>query len=98
MNAQDMEFEIKADIAGYMEKWTEIQIAREMFTTPRSIWIATLKPHEPCDHPGCLHHVTHPCEGCGRIAGQWPEDSTGKWIAYTTAAVAAMKELGIAVP
>lgn len=24
---------------------------------------------EPCDHPGCLNHVTHPCEGCGRIAG-----------------------------
>lgn len=22
---------------------------------------------EPCDHPGCCHHVTHPCEGCGRI-------------------------------
>lgn len=24
---------------------------------------------EPCDHPGCLHHLTHPCEGCGRIGG-----------------------------
>lgn len=23
----------------------------------------------PCAHRGCLHHVTHPCEGCGRIAG-----------------------------
>ena len=22
-----------------------------------------------CSHPGCLSHVTHPCEGCGRIAG-----------------------------
>ena len=21
---------------------------------------------EPCGHPGCLHHVTHPCEGCWR--------------------------------
>ena len=20
---------------------------------------------EPCDHPGCMNHVTHPCEGCG---------------------------------
>ena len=28
-----------------------------------------LKDGEPCGHPGCLHHVTHPCEGCGRIAG-----------------------------
>lgn len=24
---------------------------------------------EPCEHKGCLHHNTHPCEGCGRIAG-----------------------------
>lgn len=29
-----------------------------------------LKDGEPCSHPGCLHHVTHPCEGCGRIAGR----------------------------
>lgn len=29
-----------------------------------------LKDGEPCDHPGCLNHVTHPCEGCGRIAGK----------------------------
>lgn len=28
-----------------------------------------LKDGEPCWHPGCLHHVTHPCEGCGRTAG-----------------------------
>jgi hypothetical protein len=27
------------------------------------------KDGEPCDHPGCLHHVSHPCEGCGRIGG-----------------------------
>jgi hypothetical protein len=31
-----------------------------------------------CAHPGCLSHVSHPCEGCGRIAGHslgdqpWP--------------------------
>jgi hypothetical protein len=24
----------------------------------------------PCSHTGCLHHVTHPCEGCGRIGGK----------------------------
>lgn len=24
---------------------------------------------KPCSHPGCLNHVTHPCEGCGRIGG-----------------------------
>lgn len=30
-----------------------------------------LKEFEPCDHPGCLNHVTHPCEGCGRIGGRF---------------------------
>ena len=23
-----------------------------------------------CDHPGCLRHISHPCEGCGRIGGR----------------------------
>jgi len=27
----------------------------------------------PCGHAGCLSHVSHPCEGCGRVAGQ-PRD------------------------
>lgn len=35
----------------------------------RATWIAELRDREPCDHPGCLSHVTHPCEGCGRVAG-----------------------------
>ncbi len=24
---------------------------------------------EPCIHSGCLSHISHPCEMCGRIAG-----------------------------
>ena len=24
---------------------------------------------QSCGHPGCLSHITHPCEKCGRIAG-----------------------------
>lgn len=28
------------------------------------------KDGEPCGHPGFLHHVTHPCEGCGRKGGR----------------------------
>jgi hypothetical protein len=24
---------------------------------------------QPCEHKGCLSHITHPCEGCGRIGG-----------------------------
>ena len=31
----------------------------------------TVKNGEPCRHPGCLQHLTHPCEVCGRIGG-WP--------------------------
>ena len=26
----------------------------------------------PCTHPGCLRHLSHPCEGCGRIGGRYP--------------------------
>lgn len=25
---------------------------------------------QPCKHNGCLNHRSHPCEGCGRIAGR----------------------------
>ncbi len=25
---------------------------------------------EPCMHKGCLSHLSHPCEGCGRINGK----------------------------
>lgn len=28
-----------------------------------------LNPGQPCYHNGCLSHITHPCEVCGRIAG-----------------------------
>ena len=26
----------------------------------------------PCSHKGCYHHVSHPCEGCGRVQGFIP--------------------------
>ena len=50
-----------------------------------------LPAHQPCGHRGCLSHVTHPCEKCGRIAGEYPikldvEDEmvflqrNGKWL------------------
>lgn len=25
---------------------------------------------EPCMHPGCLQHLTHPCEVCHRVGGK----------------------------
>jgi hypothetical protein len=30
-----------------------------------------LRDGEPCGHHGCLIHVTHPCEGCGRVGGRF---------------------------
>jgi hypothetical protein len=29
--------------------------------------VKVLKSGQPCDHPGCIAHSTHPCEVCGRI-------------------------------
>ena len=25
---------------------------------------------QPCKHKGCLSHISHPCESCGRIGGK----------------------------
>lgn len=30
----------------------------------------TIRDGEPCEHSGCLSHLSHPCEGCGRIGGR----------------------------
>lgn len=32
---------------------------------------------KPCSHPGCTSHVSHPCEGCGRI---WGRTNDMAWI------------------
>ena len=40
----------------------------------RPYYLSQLRPDQPCGHPGCLSHVTHPCEGCGRIADRWPKE------------------------
>ncbi len=29
-----------------------------------------IKDGVPCEHKGCLNHVRHPCEGCGRKSGR----------------------------
>ncbi len=29
-----------------------------------------LEDGEPCKHPGCFHHFSHPCEVCGRTGMQ----------------------------
>jgi len=33
-----------------------------------------LGPYPPCKHVGCYHHISHPCEGCGRKLGRLPLD------------------------
>lgn len=30
----------------------------------------TLEEGKGCGHLGCLSHITHPCEGCGRTGGR----------------------------
>lgn len=30
-----------------------------------------IRQGEPCSHPGCMSHKSHPCEGCGR---QWGDE------------------------
>lgn len=42
------------------------------YSEPESLdhFLERLVDGEPCYHAGCLSHVTHPCEGCGRIAGK----------------------------
>ncbi len=30
----------------------------------------SLRDGIPCNHKGCLSHISHPCEGCGRIGGR----------------------------
>lgn len=44
------------------------------YNEPESLdhYLERLEDGEPCYHKGCLSHVTHPCELCGRIAGHWP--------------------------
>lgn len=44
-----------------------------------------LRTGEPCDHPGCLSHVTHPCEGCGRIAGKMQQRTLEEYAAELAA-------------
>jgi len=31
-----------------------------------------VKVYPPCNHTGCYNHISHPCEGCGRIVGKCP--------------------------
>ena len=41
-----------------------------------------LKDGEPCGHAGCLNHISHPCEGCGRIGGVVAEHDESEDMGY----------------
>jgi hypothetical protein len=54
---------------------TEEQKCNSYMVLPKDISKELLKPKtykngEPCSHPGCCNHLTHPCEKCGRIGCQ----------------------------
>ena len=38
-----------------------------------------LRDGEPCGHTGCLAHISHPCEGCGRIGGMRTTEHVHEW-------------------
>jgi hypothetical protein len=52
------------------EKDGECYASYEHWCGAPARYIGYLRDGEPCSHPGCLSHVSHPCEGCGRTAGQ----------------------------
>jgi len=55
-------FEVEEDVP-VASSWLVIDRAVELPEPARSA----------CDHPGCMSHTSHPCEGCGR---QWPAPGT----------------------
>ena len=34
-----------------------------------------MREGEPCSRKGCLNHISHPCEGCGRVRGRYMLES-----------------------
>lgn len=58
---------------GWSFKGGVIAPGETMFYLPAEHWLhlgSRLRDGEPCSHPGCLSHVSHPCEGCGRVGGR----------------------------
>lgn len=51
-----------------MLKYKRVFKVKKMKILPKPIKIQ-YKDREPCS-VGCLNHVTHPCEKCGRLQGK----------------------------
>lgn len=44
---------------------------RRMYENPWGSFVKVkYKDGQPCDHPGCMAHISHPCEGCGRTGAR----------------------------
>jgi hypothetical protein len=54
--------QLAKDTRGDENRWPELNL--------RIHGRPALRDGEPCSHPGCLKHLTHPCEGCGRVGGR----------------------------
>lgn len=63
------EDEAHADV---FDPFLEIEDEKSLNAIPVSKFPIQILDGEPCEHPGCLSHVSHPCEGCGRVAGRIP--------------------------
>lgn len=50
-------------------EWRGHPMARNQEPEATTTW-RQLKDGEPCDHPGCSSHQTHPCERCGRVGAK----------------------------
>lgn len=51
---------------GHLRTTSHERMAEITMTLP----LPAHKDGKPCSHTGCLNHVTHSCEGCGRIVGK----------------------------
>lgn len=65
------------------EPASEIAAGRELAFKVAGLMGIEIMDDIPCDHPGCLHHVLHPCEGCGRhhpsLVPDYPGDISAAW-------------------
>ena len=48
-----------------LELWN-LKLESEKTNPLYHLFVTVYKDGQPCDHKGCLHHITHKCEGCGR--------------------------------
>jgi hypothetical protein len=58
--------------------WTKDCMPGIIYGQTGQLWIPKptrrYEPGKPCPHPGCIAHLSHPCEGCGRIGGLYPDE------------------------